>query len=457
MTEAPARLVATTVLDMVRTVSIEPLPVGDPRYADVAPGRDDRGLRMMQARLEDFLLGLQDGGFAKLTLTGHRGSGKTTELLRLEKDVEDTAFPVHLYLDEKLRDGFDYSLMLLWLANSLAEHFEQQGMPLDDRYIDDIGDWFATVTETREEIVAMSAEAKARTEARAGGSVLGFGMKALAALKSRIVGNTEERVRIQRILQRRSSELVERINDLLLHAQQVLDKRRGGRKLLIVQDNLDRLPAAPAADLFIGHGDLLRELRVHLVLTVPIGLTLAPHRIGGVFPDSFSLPMPKVETRDGADFEPGIDSLVGLIGRRVDLDRVFGTRAAVRTLVKASGGSFRDLMRLLSQARLAARADGAATIDAGHVDDACRTLRLDFERILIPSRTYFGLLAAVHRHKRDPFDTNEDAPAAAKDREFLRELIANGAVLEHNGQEVWSDVHPVLRDSPAFQEALSRS
>lgn len=432
---------------------MEPLPPGDERYVDVEASRSSNPLQRMRVRLEDYLSGREEGRFAKVALTGHRGTGKTTELFRLEERLSDRAFPIHLRLDETLRENFDYTLMLLWLAESLAHAFDEMDFSLDSRFIDDIAQWFAAITETSEEILKASVEVGAGVEAKAGAGLFGLGLKLFAGLKSRIVGNTEERIRIQRTLQNYSTDLISRTNDLLLHAQQVLDKKAGGRKLLIVQDELDRLPRDPAARLFIDHGDLLHALRAHFIFTVPLGLTLAPHRIDRVFPDYFSLPMPMVENREGEPFEPGIGSLTALLAKRVDLKTVFANDDAVRELVRASGGSFRDLMRMLSEARLSALADEGDHLTADHVAQAIRTLRLDFERILVPARTYFSLLAKVDETKRDPFDGGGGAEQAAQDREFFRELIANGAVLEHNGHEIWFDVHPALRLSPQLQAA----
>jgi ABC-type transport system involved in cytochrome bd biosynthesis fused ATPase/permease subunit len=70
--------------DVSRAVELEPLKSGDSRYVEMSKGRSTIDLGMMREALEDF--DAQHGQFAKIAFTGHRGCGKSTELLRLENE-----------------------------------------------------------------------------------------------------------------------------------------------------------------------------------------------------------------------------------------------------------------------------------------------------------------------------------------------------------------------------------
>jgi hypothetical protein len=120
-----------------------------------------------------------------------------------------------------------------------------------------------------------------------------------------------------------------------------------------------------------------------------------------------------------------------------------------------SGGSVRDLLRLLGYAADEAQVDDKTRIDKKSAERAVRRLRLEFERVLIPGHVYYPLLARINRTKRDSLATDPGPkPEEVKSaREFFSQLLFNGAVLEYNGDEHWFDAHPAVQDIKAFQDA----
>jgi hypothetical protein len=175
-----------------------------------------------------------------------------------------------------------------------------------------------------------------------------------------------------------------------------------------------------------------------------------------VFESYFTLSMVKVRDRKGKDFAKGLDSLVAIVGERVDLDAIFTSRKVVRELAAMSGGSVRDLMRLVGYAQLSARVDKKDKIDSASVKRAALKLRLEFERLLVPGRTYYPLLAQIHQSKGDASEgLDTDPEKVQKYREFFSQFLFNGSVLEYNGERMWYDVHPVIEKIEAFQKALA--
>jgi len=129
----------------------------------------------------------------------------------------------------------------------------------------------------------------------------------------------------------------------------------------------------------------------------------------------------------------------------------------VRHLAKMSGGSVRDLMRLVAYAANSARADGKPKIDTAAANEAVADMRLDYERLLVPGQIYYPLLAKIHQTKRDWFaDVGQlNTQQLAVYREVFAGLLFNGAVLEYDGGENWYDVHPAIQEIETFREALA--
>ena len=443
---------AANLNEIAAQSSLEPLASGDPRYVEMGDGRGSRELRKMRSCLVSS--DASQNRYAKVAFTGHRGCGKSTELLKLEHELVGNFYCLHLYVDESLICDCDYTDLLLWLTDALAQRFAQDGLPLPSAVVDDVTDWFAE--KTLEDAATTKAEivAELQSEAQAKWGAFGTSLKLLARIKARLQGNVEKRTVIRQTLQNYSRDLLDRVNGLLDAAQNALET--AGRKpdLLIVQDNLDRLPVDVARRLFFDHGDLLKRLRAHVIFTVPIAMLMAPWDIGKVFDNRFTMPMVKVCNRDGTVHQAGVDALVRLIAARAELAAVFDAPDEVPALLaEASGGSVRDLLRLLNDAQLEARTDSKPRIDAESAEAAIKNMRIDFERLLLPIEAYFPILRRLHETKLSwqlP-DKTLDANTVKAEKEFFSQLLFNGTVLEYNGDCNWYDVHPIVQRIEAFR------
>jgi hypothetical protein len=453
-TQRAATLVPATTLEQIPAqTTLEPLASGDPRYVDMARGLGTTQLREMRLCLEEH--DASQNRYAKIAFTGHRGCGKSTELLRMEQELGDRFTCLHLYIDESLVQDCQYSDLLLWLALRLMEQAQAMDLPAPASLVKEVADWFAD--RTLDDVAAVRAEIESEVSAQgqAGGGVFGFALKLLARIRARVQGSVEQRQTIRLKLQSYGEELIARVNSLLDWFQNALGNAGRPPDLLIVQDNLDRLPVDVGRRLFFDHGELLKQLRAHMLFTHPIAMVLAPYRIGQVFDNCFTMPMVKVAERSGGPCDAGLDALVELIGRRVALDRLFERQEVARSLAARSGGSVRDLLRLVNTAQRLARLDGKAAIDQASADEAVKRLSLDFERLLVPSDVYFPLLAHIHKTKdlTLPGTAAADPDKARSAREFFCQLLFNGSVLEYNGDGTWYDIHPAILGVEAFQRA----
>lgn len=344
----------------------------------------------------------------------------------------------------------------MWTVDEVAREFEKRGHPVDENELSQVTIWFAetTIEKSTDWKKEIGLETQAEGSAKAGIPGM-FSLKLLARLKSMIVGSETSRKQMRQRLQHYANELRDRVNAFLDHARDVLEKAGKPSRLLIVQDNLDRLRRDTARRLFESGGDMLLEIRADLIYTAPLALNLAPYDIRQVFDHVFTMPNVKVRLRSGRPHADGIKGLLDLVGRRLAIDRVFESEKVARFLVEKSGGSVRDLIRLLDDAQLEAQVDGKQRVDMPSAKAAARKLSVNFTRLLLPGSVYYPILAEVHRTKHE-FKLAEGAPTkerVAAAREFFAELIGNGGVLEYNGADSWYDVHPAICDTERFTDA----
>lgn len=217
----------------------EPLPSGDHRYVDCT---DVRGNRDVVQRMFDTIT-WSNTNTAQL-LTGHRGCGKSTELLRLRARLEEAGYTVvYFEADEDLDiNDIIYSDLLLAIARRIeSELRKEHGIELDQKLLENILRWFAEVLYTEDRWRQVERELAAEAELGVG---LPKGVPLVARLLARVTGQIKTghdiREEIRRKLDPQISLLIENVNLLILRATEQL-RRMGRQGLVILIDNLDRI------------------------------------------------------------------------------------------------------------------------------------------------------------------------------------------------------------------------
>jgi hypothetical protein len=151
----------------------------------------------------------------------------------------------------------------------------------------------------------------------------------------------------------------------------------------------------------------------------------------------------KVLTPGGADFEPGLAQLRDIVAKRAPadggVDRLFGNEDRLTAISRASGGLFRDLFRLIQEVILNSRALPTSDKAIQEAIVFCRGQIVGGSNGL--NREQLDLLAEV---ARDPAFVPKRSQQA--DFDFLEAL---GAILRYpNGPEGhWLGAHPLLREA----------
>ena len=130
---------AESLREVAAQTTNQPLSINDPRYVDVAEGRDTKDLKMLYLHLRD--AGALEGTGAKdrkvfttVALAGGRGCGKTTELFRIEAKLSDKFEPLHLFVDDSSVQDKNYNplnLQLIMLNSKQAPGWQEYlGVPV---------------------------------------------------------------------------------------------------------------------------------------------------------------------------------------------------------------------------------------------------------------------------------------------------------------------------------------
>ncbi|MDQ3685047.1 MAG: ATP-binding protein [Acidobacteriota bacterium] len=159
----------------------EPLSPGDPRYVDC---NDVRGNEDAVAHM--FTTVTFSDTHTHQIFTGHRGCGKSTELLRLKDQLEREAFYVVYFAVDDYLDPNDllYTDLLLSIARQVEESFRADEVDMSEA-LKGIETWFSEVVYQKSEWESVEQELK--NEASIGIGLPG-GVPLIARLLTKLTG-----------------------------------------------------------------------------------------------------------------------------------------------------------------------------------------------------------------------------------------------------------------------------
>ncbi|HET7475057.1 MAG TPA: hypothetical protein VFJ97_03425 [Dermatophilaceae bacterium] len=370
---------------------------------------------------QDVTVGLRDGieftaGTSVHFLSGFRGCGKTSELLRLKEDMARSGYRV-VYVD--VDDYFNTELPLdmggfaFGLAAGFADGCEQ------------IPGGAAAKEPPRERFTRLLKRLQIEPSYGYGG----------AEIKASLRDDDSFRKKLNDAMRSNRKTFRQELHTFFRDTASTVRTDRG---TVYIVDSIDHFRGrAERFDevrqsveaVFIELADDLILPGINTIYTVPIYVQPEPL---GVRHDVLNI---KVTNRDGSPNADGRDALRAVLTKRApdhDLERLVEGPTLER-LVEVSGGLIRDLLRLAQELLLvpgSLPADGAALTRAEFV------IRRNMESTLSQEQVDLLRKVASTRDLKPENDQWADAMA----------LMSGGAILLYpNGERAWYDVHPLLK------------
>ena len=398
-------------------------------YIDFSDVRGGNVTRQLARTIER----LKDSPTCQL-FTGHIGCGKSTELLCLQTHLTKAGFHVVFFesSDEMDLNDVDVTDILMAIARQVSASLEAINICLKPNYFVSL---FREVSEILRTPIEIS-----NVQFSAG----------LASVTASTKDSPELRRQMRQIMEPRTNNILESINQELLAPADAALKKKGYQGLVVLIDNLDRLDNAEKAGkpqpayLFVDRGEQLRRLNCHVVYTIPIVLVFSneanplANRFGI---DPQVLPMVITRYADEALCEAGLELLRQLILARAfpetlpsdRLERVgeiFEDLATLDLLCMASGGHVRNLLKLGFSCLQ--RMDPPFSREC--VERVVRQRRSELLSAITPDE--MALLQQVKREKKARGETSYEV------------LLKSMFVFEYRSDDYghWFDVNPILYD-----------
>lgn len=253
------------------------------------------------------------------------------------------------------------------------------------------------------------------------------------------------RGKLRKHLEDRLPRIYELVNNEILQPAREWLRGEGYADVLIIVDQLDRIPQKQINDrglsnheqLFLNSADVLRALQCDVLYTIPIELAYSHchGRLADVYGGAI-LTLPMI-TVSGAAGESGITRLIEIVWRRAEVAGVptladLCTPDDLRRLCLLSGGHPRSLFTLL---RSVIDRSAGLPLERQAIDRAIRQQASDFGKSL--SEEQWTALGQVH-------DTHRALTSnAAAWMTFLRERYVY-AYYDPENEGLWYDWNPLL-------------
>jgi hypothetical protein len=395
-------------------------------YVETDKVRDADTIASLEELLMDPLV-----PYTKKLFSGFVGSGKTTELIQLYAQMHEdfnviifsawnrlslNEITIKSLLFEILEDVLNYINL-----NNLVDESDD----LLRNIIEKITDW---CSETR----IIKKEEKQEDKS------IGAGIDFLKGLffKAKIETRFSDIDSIESV--RREAR---KIKDLIFECNKIFDylEEKTGKGTLIIIDDIEKMSFTSAREFFVRDSAFIRDFRCKMVLTIPVELIYHPDFsiIQNVFGEAEVLPMIKVKDKEGNPYQPGIDCLTEILGRRLDLS-LFENQCYLEA-VKYSGGAIRELFRIVQRASLIEEADNKITVPSMqksinyHMNIFSSRVQEHGGENRIKFQEYLDVLF-------DIYDGNKTAPLKTP---ALLDLLRTLAVMRFNGEGFY-DTHPLL-------------
>lgn len=433
---------ATHISEIFRALNTDPLKLEDldAFYMDVSTARGEERPRLEMARSLRNNIGINQ----HLILVGYKGCGKSTELVKLQRQLDDDFLIIRFSIDDELdTEELNYMELIIVTMERLFNYAHKNHLEISQLYINEISNFLQMkeIVDIREKYFDASMQVGAEGEIG-----LPFLTRFFAKFKATAKGSRSLKTVLTEKVEPHFTILLNNCNDLIREIKKhlyTIDKK----DLLVIIENLDKVKLSEAEKLFVNYSNKITLVETNVIYTLPIALNynIQSHTVQNNFSQVYELPMIKVREKNGDIAEEGIAALRGIIEARMDLD-LFENSAILTDFILYSGGSLRDLFRLIVNASESAQNEEREIITETDKENGFRRLKREYrnriadyinekDEVIISTAEYYKVL-------------EELAASTSKHIENTRaamHLKQNTTILGYNG-EGWSDVHPIMKE-----------
>ena len=434
---------ATSIKDIAQaTVHTEALEPDDPFFTDFSGlrGRFKEYVlyRTLGVDPTDFSFDYADSKSNKLVfLAGMRGAGKSTELRRYMRELENSGgfFCVFCSIDTELDSPYlEYVEILIYQMEKLIDKLQERGVVFDKDSIKSLTDWFQARIQ---ELNAVLGEGTINIEVE--NSVDWLKLRKLLQWIRTIVfsGSLEQAGKIRMTFNNRFPDFLNLFNAFVKQAGIDLRKRGIARDILFIIDGLEKTQTTAARRrIIIEEGNRISQIRANMLFTLPIDMMQDIRKIRESA-EVITFPFVKVREMDGEPVEPAIERFKEFVYHRI-APELFENEDIVRDAILFSGGSPRELLRLLQHT--------SYQVEPQKMQLNRQALLQGVEYLSADAR----LLSVSELDILKTIKKNNELGVPTPYMDGMQRLLENVTIMEYN-DGTYKRVNPIIEHSPTYR------
>lgn len=356
-------------------------------------------------------------GYEKLIFSGHMGCGKSVELAKYARRINNpnAYFVVFVDLEKETNiEQLEAEDLIIALISILVTQLVEKDIRFEKDDFAAIAEEFLSEKEDLSEITK-ELGIEGETKASVGWSFWKF-MGVEANLKGAYARNNKTTQLVRRAIKANSKPLLVKLNNALKGLRSQLEHQQKGKDVLFVIDGLEKANKEVYDSLFVKDVQLIAGIEAQIISTVPIRTYYQIQSAGSrdTFKTSY-LPMLRLNKASKA-------LLSEMIFKRVDKS-LFG-KGVINKLIKMSGGCPRILLKLVNRSIVAA---------------AGETVKPSILNKVLKTEGNERWMALTQKHR----DILKSEKFEAADAEVL-DLLQSLSILEYNGPKIDRKINPLL-------------
>jgi flagellin-specific chaperone FliS len=366
----------------------------------------------------------------RVFLSGHRGTGKTTELLKLRNEINKTNCFLTIFCDvsnEELDvNNIDFVDIVIFMLEQLVKELKEKNIAISQENISSFYDWYSQrIVEINDKT---DASATIETEASLSVGIPAL-FKLLTKTKAKLSASQDTKDTIRRVFTNKFSDFSIKFNEFILNVKETLKNEKRIKDLLFIIDGFEKIGTLEdRKKILIDNSNKFVEIKSNMIIALPIELFSKVATLSN-FSTPISFPLITLESE-------GIEKFKEFIYKRID-ENLFKDVTTVEKIIRYGAGSPRETLKIIEEAYIAAEDE---IIDEESVMSAKNKMSNEIVNYL--TKEELDVLKEL----------NTNCPISYSDT--LASLLVKKVILEYGDGSV-KVINPIISENETYKKLIS--